>query len=375
MKHRFVGLTAALGTACLLATAAFAASPVTIAPSAAGIALNADQTTFSFDVSITSDEAFAGAEFSLKPSNADVKFQSLEFLDDVEMGGKVQGEKNGAYHFGFFTGSNDYSGEYDVARLTYTYSGSDSRTITLESSNVVTVEDQTAMGDDTAAPFTVTITRAAATPGGGTGGGGSSHGGSGGNSGSGSGGVNLETPETPLADAPFTDVPTDAYYAAAVQWAVEKGVTGGTTATTFSPDAACTRAQVAAFLWRANGSPAPTAANPFTDVPDGVYYHDAVLWAVEKGITGGTTAATFSPDAPCTRAQVVTFLHRAASSPAPAAGAGTFTDVADGAYYAAAVQWAVEKGITGGTTAATFSPDAVCTRAQVVTFLYRALGK
>ena len=172
---------------------------------------------------------------------------------------------------------------------------------------------------------------------------------------------------------PFTDVAGDTYYADAVTWAVGKGITSGTAATTFSPDAACTRAQAVTFLWRAAGSPAPKAgANPFADVKADAYYYDAVLWAVEQGITSGTSATTFSPNATCTRAQIVTFLWRAQKSPT-ADGVYSFTDVAGNAYYAGAVLWAVENGITAGTSATTFSPDSDCTRAQIVTFLYHCM--
>ena len=171
----------------------------------------------------------------------------------------------------------------------------------------------------------------------------------------------------------FTDVDSGAWYAGAVNWAVSEGITAGTSATTFSPDAPCTRAQVVTFLWRAAGSPKATGSNPFTDISAGAYYYDAVLWAVEKGITVGTSAATFSPDTVCTRAQIVTFLWRAAGSPA-ASGSNPFTDVSQGSYYYDAVLWAVSQGITAGTSATTFSPDTACTRAQAVTFLYRAAG-
>ena len=169
----------------------------------------------------------------------------------------------------------------------------------------------------------------------------------------------------------FVDVSTSAYYYDAVAWAVENGVTSGTSATTFSPDAACTRAQAVTFLWRAAGSPAPkSSVNPFTDVPASAYYYNAVLWAVEQGITVGTSATTFSPDAACTRGQIVTFLFRAVGTTTN--GANPFVDVADSAYYADAVKWAVAENVTAGTSATTFSPDASCTRAQIVTFLYRA---
>ena len=170
---------------------------------------------------------------------------------------------------------------------------------------------------------------------------------------------------------PFTDVPAGSYYEDAVIWAVDKGITTGTSATTFNPNGICTRAQAVTFLWRAAGSPEPeTRAMPFTDVPAGSYYYDAVLWAVENGITKGTSDTTFSPDATCSRAQIVAFLWRSEKSPA-AGTANPFADVKSTAYYADAVLWAVENDITKGTTNTTFSPDADCTRAQIVTFLWR----
>lgn len=169
----------------------------------------------------------------------------------------------------------------------------------------------------------------------------------------------------------FNDVKSGDYFYDAVNWAVEKGITTGTSAMTFSPNASCTRAQIVTFLWRASGSPEPkTASNPFTDVAANAYYCKAVLWAVENGITTGTSATTFSPDAPCTRAQGVTFLWRANGSKA-ASAAASFTDVASDAYYAPAVAWAAEQNVTGGVGNGLFSPDTTCTRAQNVSMLYR----
>ena len=168
----------------------------------------------------------------------------------------------------------------------------------------------------------------------------------------------------------FTDVSKDAYYYDAVLWAVENGITSGTSSTTFSPNDPCTRAQIVTFLWRAAGSPTVNASNPFTDVAKGEYYYDAVLWAVANGITSGTSSTTFSPNDTCTRAQAVTFLYRAKNSPT-VSGANSFTDLTSGAYYINAVQWAVNTGVTSGTSGTTFSPDQTCTRAQIVTFLYR----
>ena len=169
----------------------------------------------------------------------------------------------------------------------------------------------------------------------------------------------------------FVDVATGSYYEDAVDWAVENGITKGTDDTHFSPDGTCTRAQAVTFLWRTAGSPASkTSTMPFTDVPVGSYYYDAVLWAVENGITKGTSNTTFSPNMTCSRAQIVTFLWR--SEKFPAAGtANPFADVKSTAYYADAVLWAVKENIIKGTTNTTFSPNADCTRAQIVTFLWR----
>lgn len=172
----------------------------------------------------------------------------------------------------------------------------------------------------------------------------------------------------------FTDVPADAYYADAVAWAVENNITSGTSATTFSPDVTCTRSQAVTFLWRAAGSPEPAStANPFVDVSSGQYYYKAVLWAVEKGITSGTSSTTFSPDQTCSRSQIVTLQWRAAGE--PSASGSNFSDVPGSAFYAEAVAWAVENGITSGTGNGTFSPDSPCTRAQIVTFLYRDMAE
>ncbi|MCR4963735.1 MAG: S-layer homology domain-containing protein [Firmicutes bacterium] len=178
------------------------------------------------------------------------------------------------------------------------------------------------------------------------------------------------TPAGPGTPA-FRDVPNDAWYANAVAWAVANGVTSGTGADTFSPNGACTRGQIVTFLWRAAGSPKADSASAFRDVAADAWYAQAVAWAVEQGITVGVSDGLFAPDAPCTRGQIVTFLWRAAGEPKVNA-ANPFADVAEGSFYYDAVLWAVEQGITTGTSATTFSPDQNCTRAQVVTFLWRA---
>ena len=176
--------------------------------------------------------------------------------------------------------------------------------------------------------------------------------------------------QKPEEKDPYGDVSKDSYYYDAVKWAAETGVTTGVGDGLFAPEWVCTRGQIVTFLWRASGSPAPKATElPFTDVAADAYYAQAVLWAVENGITNGTSETTFSPDQTCTRAHAVAFLYRMSGS--PAAAGSTFSDVAADAYYRAAVAWAVEKGITNGTSGTTFSPDDTCTRGQIVTFLYR----
>ena len=189
------------------------------------------------------------------------------------------------------------------------------------------------------------------------------------------------TPTPPVTPTPsptstpkFTDVKSGAYYYDAVIWAVKKGVTSGTGNNKFSPNASCTRGQIVTFLWRAAGSPDPvSSANPFSDVKPSDYFYKAVLWAVENNITSGIGGGRFGPGGACTRGQAVTFLWRAEKSPNASAGS-LFSDVKSGSYYEKAVDWAVSKNVTSGTGNGKFSPDASCTRGQIVTFLYRANG-
>ena len=176
--------------------------------------------------------------------------------------------------------------------------------------------------------------------------------------------------QKPEEASPYRDVSKDSYYYDAVQWASNKGITNGVADGVFAPDWVCTRGQIVTFLWRSVGSPAPkTAEMTFADVAEDAYYAQAVLWAVENGITKGTSETTFSPNETCTRAHAVAFLYRLAGS--PAVTGSSFQDVAADAYYNAAVAWAVQQGITKGTSETTFSPNETCTRAQIVTFLYR----
>jgi len=174
----------------------------------------------------------------------------------------------------------------------------------------------------------------------------------------------------------FEDVEAGDFFFDPVEWAVEKGITTGKTETLFDPEGECQRATVVTFLWRAAGEPEPTITeNPFTDVKESHFFYKAVLWAVEEGITNGLTTTTFGPYENCNRAQVVTFLHRAMKTPAPTTAENPFSDVEAKDFFYNAVLWAVENNITNGLTATTFAPDTVCNRAQVVTFLYRTYNK
>lgn len=182
--------------------------------------------------------------------------------------------------------------------------------------------------------------------------------------------VSVEAEFVKTAATSFADVPANAYFADAVKWAVDKGITNGLSDTMFGPYASCTRAQIVTFLWRAAGSPEQKTVSSFSDVPASAYYAKAVAWAVENGITNGMTETTFAPNATCTRGQSVTFLYRALGKKVESSA--NFTDVKSDAFYAAAVSWAVKNDVTNGTSATTFSPNADCTRAEIVTFLYRA---
>ena len=422
MKHLLRRVSAAALCALMLTGTAQAA---VITPSAARVELAEDENTFTVDVSISEERAFAGMEFGVEVPDG-VELTGVEFLDEeIQASSKTpQIARNGLEYFGFYRLENEFSGDYDVARLTFRYAGEEDVELKLAYSKLaIAEEDGSIQGDTTSNTFTVQVSRAES--------GGSSSSryaitasaGEGGSI-SPSGAVRvergdsqtftiragegyeisdvladgrsvgavssytfenvrerhtiravfttqIEDPDTPLTDAPFTDVPADAWYAQPVQWAVENGITSGTGAGTFSPDMACTRAQIVTFLWQAAGRPQPAGSgNPFADVKESDYFYTAVLWAVEQGITAGVSEDSFAPYATVTRGQTVTFLYRAAGSPAVTEG-GSFADVEDGAWYADAVAWAAAQGITAGVSADAFGPNASCTRAQIVTFLYR----
>ena len=185
----------------------------------------------------------------------------------------------------------------------------------------------------------------------------------------------VETPAPPTAVTSFVDVIKGNYYYDSVMWAASEGITQGYSGARFLPDELCSRAHIVTFLWRAYGCPAPTSTeNPFSDVSKDAYYYDAVLWAVEKGIAMGTAQNKFSPNSPCTRAHVVTFLWRAEGRPVPLVTDLEFYDNLIGTYHFTAVLWAAKQGITDGVDANHFAPYQNCTRAHIVTFLYRAMA-
>ena len=172
------------------------------------------------------------------------------------------------------------------------------------------------------------------------------------------------------AETNFTDVPSGSWYEEPISWAVEEGVTTGTSESTFSPDVTCSKAEILTFIWRACGSQEPAISNPFTDISSVDYYYNAALWAYENGIVDGIV---FSPNTPCSRSMAVTYLWAKEGRPTPSTSA-SFTDVGSNADYVQAVSWAVEQEITNGTSATAFSPDEICSRSQIVTFLYRDVG-
>ena len=310
-------------------------------------------------------DAVAGVEFKLTDSSG-LTFVSLEKSESIDAASLTPVvTKDGVIHFGFYSAENgfrpDASGFLDVGWLALDYSGTGRQSITISEARTVEVIDKDStyaktyplrttiwIPDNLSEPLVLDLTNSA---------------------------IPEETdPQQPFR---FDDVQDEeTYFFAPVYWAYDHApqITTGTSERLFSPDAGCTRAQAVTFLWRAAGEPAAqTDDTPFEDVPADGYYAKAVAWAVEQGITKGTSENRFSPDSTCTRAQIVTFLWRFSGSP-EAKNIASFADVKAGDYYEAAVAWAVEQGITKGTSETKFSPDSTCTRGQIVTFLYRALA-
>ena len=420
MKYSFKRLLCGALSAAMLAPAAFAAS---IRPSTEAITLEKGTETLSFVLKLTADSPFAGAEFGLKPSAEDVTLTSLEFLD-VKGEPTVQTQKNGVLYFGFFSGSNKYEAKtYEVARLTYQYSGTAKRTISLDSSKIVTIDGTTnsTVGDTSSAPFTVTISRAGTTPsgGGGGGGGGSVSPGSSTDQNAAdavikridaigtvtrdSGSVitdareaydrltdaqkklvtnydKLTAAEAAYArltadsdDLPFIDV-TGHWALDAIRYVYQNGLFAGTSATTFSPNMPMNRAMLVTVLYRMENEPAVSAASSFKDVPAGQWYTKAVAWASANQIVSGYSADRFGPGDTITREQMAAILHRYAQHKSydvsKTADLAAFTDRASVSDWALpSMRWANAEKLINGRTAATLVPQGSATRAEVAQIL------
>lgn len=430
MKTPIKRLLCGLLCASLSLPAALAAN---ITASVTSITLPKGESTASFDLILTADKAFAGAEFGLKPSADDITLTSLEMLGEIGGNSPVQADKNGIHYFGFFTGSNAYQpGTYKVARLTYRYTGSASRTVTLASSKIVTVDEdsKTTEGDTSSEPFTVTISRAGTTP---SEGGNTSGGGAGGG-----GGVSVGTTvsaDQTAADAviklinaigtvsensgstisaarsgydaltdtqkklvtnynkltqaeqvfsslpsvgdklPFTDMNGHWAYDA-VSYAYKNSLMNGVNASRFAPDSTLNRAMMVTILYRMTGSPAVSGNSVFSDVPSGKWYSDAVQWASVNGVVNGVGKDRFAPDTQITREQMASMMMRYAQfkqySTGKSVDLSAFNDAGSISSWALeSMKWANAAGLINGRTASTIAPQDTATRAEAATILMR----
>ena len=430
MKTPIKRLLCGLLCASLSLPAALAAN---ITASVTSITLPKGESTASFDLILTADKAFAGAEFGLKPSADDITLTSLEMLGEISGNSPVQADKNDIHYFGFFTGSNAYQpGTYKVARLTYRYTGSASRTVTLTSSKIVTVDEdsKTTEGDTSSEPFTVTISRAGTTP---SEGGNTSGGGAGGGGGV-SGGTTVSADQT-AADAviklinaigtvsensgsaisaarsgydaltdtqkklvtnynkltqaeqvfsslpsvgdklPFTDMNGHWAYDA-VSYAYKNSLMNGVNASRFAPDSTLNRAMMVTMLYRMTGSPAVSGNSVFSDVPSGKWYSDAVQWASVNGVVNGVGKDRFAPDTQITREQMASMMMRYAQfkqySTGKSADLSAFNDAGSISSWALeSMKWANAAGLINGRTASTIAPQDTATRAEAATILMR----
>lgn len=430
MKTPIKRLLCGLLCASLSLPAALAAN---ITASVTSITLPKGESTASFDLILTADKAFAGAEFGLKPSADDITLTSLEMLGEIGGNSPVQADKNGIHYFGFFTGSNAYQpGTYKVARLTYRYTGSASRTVTLTSSKIVTVDEdsKTTEGDTSSEPFTVTISRAGTTP---SEGGNTSGGGAGGGGGV-SGGTTVSADQT-AADAviklinaigtvsensgsaisaarsgydaltdtqkklvtnynkltqaeqvfsslpsvgdklPFTDMNGHWAYDA-VSYAYKNSLMNGVNASRFAPDSTLNRAMMVTMLYRMTGSPVVSGNSVFSDVPSGKWYSDAVQWASVNGVVNGVGKDRFAPDTQITREQMASMMMRYAQfkqySTGKSADLSAFNDAGSISSWALeSMKWANAAGLINGRTASTIAPQDTATRAEAATILMR----
>ncbi len=365
MRQAGVGLLAA-------AVLAGSAQAATITSSTEQITLDADQETFTLVVSMEESDPFAGAEFGIDLPDG-VELTEVEFLSDLGSVSHVETQRESRYYFGFYDTENRFSGSYDVAELTFTYTGDADVEIVLGYSQVVTLlADGTTEGDETSSGFTVAVTREDDQGGGsgGSSGGGSSGGGSS-SSGNTGGETDIGDEETPLGGAPFTDVPEDAWYKEAVDYVYANGLMSGTSATTFAPSTQLSRAMMVQILYNLEDRPAAAESAAFTDVAADAWYAGAVNWAAGEGIVSGYGNGKFGPDDLITREQMANMLYYYAqwAGLEPSAGADAlqgFQDAGQVSSWASdAVSWAVSSGLISGTGNQTLAPTATATRAEV----------
>ncbi len=378
MKNRFKKLFSTLFAAAMLVStlgvAALAADTTTITVGDASANVSSGAETVTVPVSISGNTGFASMVLTVSiPDGCTATSVALMNGDDAAITGNMFLNSNLAGASGVVVAMASTSNLTDDGVLFWiTYEVSRTAENGSNALELTCTEFYSETDLDTNQYASIATTDGTLTVSGSAGSSGSSSSSSSSGSGTSTATTTTTTATTTETAGSFTDVASGAYYYDAVQWAVSEEITSGLTSTTFGPDQSCTRAQAVTFLYRAAGEPDVTGAeNPFTDVSSSDYYYNAVLWAVAQGITSGTTATTFSPNDTCTRSQIVTFLYRQAGQPAVSGSAG-FADVSSDEYYASAVAWAVNEEITSGTSDTTFAPNNVCTRGQIVTFLYRA---
>ena len=365
--------------AAVLATAMLAsmAQAAEITPSTVKVELDENQNTFTVDIHVNEEEKFAGMEFGIDLPDG-VELTGVEYLDSAIKGAShtpvVTREEENRTYFGFYLGENAFQGEYDVATLTFRYSGDADVEIVLGYSNVVSLESngETA-SDETSNSFTIEVTREE-NQGGGSGGGGSNTGGNNG------GQTDIGEGDTPLGSAPFTDVADDAWYKEAVDYVYANGLMSGTSATTFAPNMLLSRAMIAQVVHNLEDNPAAAEQGVFTDVAAGAWYADAVDWAAGEGIVSGYGNGKFGPEDNITREQMALILYGYAQYKGyDVSASGELSSFTDGAstsgWAAEAVRWAVGSGLLSGKGGGVLDPQGTATRAEVASILMRFAQK
>lgn len=361
MKHFVTRLSAGLLASTVLMCGAQAA---TITTSTDQVTLDKDQTTFTVELRLQEDDPFSAAEFGIDlPSG--MTLTGVEYLDEAlrSTGQTPVVTRDNRTYFGFYAGSNAFQGSYQVARLTFTYTGDEDTQFALGHSKIVTLTEDGSVGDTSSAPFTVSVIRSDDSSGGGSSGGGSSSG----------GGTDIGDGEVPLDPGVFVDLEGHWAKDSALR-SVSLGLFSGTSATTFSPDMTMSRSMMAMVFYRMAGSPAVSGTDSFTDTEKDSWYSTAVTWAAQQGVISGYGDGRFGPDDPVTREQMVTILHSYAENCKYDVTArndlSAFTDAGQISSFAVeSMQWAVAEGLVTGTSASTLSPLDAVSRGQAATIL------